>query len=388
MKGADSNDAAAVTSSALAAVARAQTEDSIGARDLTAIRRTLGLILLVSLTIAVYFAKELILPLLIGIILALTLSTPVRWLRRHGLPPVVAATALILVAGTLFVGSALLVAGPVSGWISEAPKIGAEIKVKLRSLASSVAVVQEASDRVEEIAVGTDPTVQKVALQTPGLLTVAVSNVMGVIATASVALFLALFLLASGDMFYLKLIDVFPRFGDKKRALRILYGIQESISRYLLTVIVINAVLAAVIGIGLWAIGMPQPLILALVAFLLNFLPFIGALLGTGLVAAVAIVSFDQLGHAALAPAIYIVASAVEGQFITPVILGRRLELNLVSVFVTVVFWGWLWGVAGVLMAVPFLVCLKVMCDHLEQLHSLGSFLSAASPASATEKTQ
>lgn len=141
----------------------------------------------------------------------------------------------------------------------------------------------------------------------------------------------------------------------------------------------INAALGLVIGAGMWAIGMPQPIVWALLAFFVNFLPYIGPLFGAGLAAAVAVVSFDHLGHAALAPAIYLAATSVEGQLITPVVLGRKLELNTVSVFVTVVFWGWLWGIAGGLMAVPFLVCVKVICDNVASLATLGSFLGAAS---------
>jgi predicted PurR-regulated permease PerM len=252
---------------------------------------------------------------------------------------------------------------------------------KLQTLASSVAVMKQASDQVDKITAGTsDPAVQKVAVQSPGLLTMAVSNLVSVLATTLVTLVLALFLLASGDLFYVKLIDAFPRFGDKKRALRIVYGIERNVSRYVLLVTAINAALGLVIGAGMWAIGMPQPAVWALFAFLVNFLPYIGPLSGAGLAAAVAVVSFDNLGHAALAPVIYLASTSIEGQFITPVILGRQLELNTVSVFVTVVFWGWLWGIAGALIAVPFLVCVKVFCDNVPSCNTLGSFLSAASP--------
>lgn len=351
--------------------------------DLAAIRRTVGLILLVLLTIGLYFAKEVILPLMIGTLLALALSPTVRWLHRLGLPPLVTATALILCLALMVSVFALVVSTPVSDWIADAPKLEAELQRKLRAVTSSVEVVQKASEEVDKLSAGTtDPTVQKVAVQSPGLLSVAVSNAVSVISTTLVTLVLALFLLASGDLFYVKVIEAFPRFGDKKRALRIIYGIERSVSRYLMLVILINAALGLVIGAGLWAIGMPRPAVWALVAFLVNFLPFIGPLLGAGLAAAVAIVSFDSLGHAALAPTVYLTATSIEGQFLTPVILGRQLELNTVSVFVTVVFWGWLWGIAGALMAVPFLVCLKVICDNVESLATLGNFLSAAPQAS------
>lgn len=359
----------------ICAVGRAMTD------DLPAIRRTLGLILLVLLVMGLYFAKDVILPLLMGTLLALTLSPLVRSLQRFGLAPVVTATALIAAVGILLAGAALLLSGPISVWLDDAPRLGAELRAKLQGFAASLQIVQQASKQVEDITNGVaDPNVQRVAMESPGLLTMAVSNVASVLATAVVTLVLALFLLASGDLFYVKLIDAFPRFGDKKRALRIVYGIERSVSRYLAVVTVINAVLGVVVGLGMWAVGMPQPVVWAVMTFVVNFLPYIGPLFGAGLVTAVAIVSFDSLGQAALAPIVYLTATTIEGQFVTPVLLGRHLELNTVSVFVTVVFWAWLWGIAGALMAVPFLVCLKVICDHVEALGTLGNFLGAAAP--------
>ncbi len=344
--------------------------------DLTAIRRSLGVILLVLRTIGFYFAKEVILPLLMGTLLALMLSPTVRSLHRLGLAPAVTATALVLALGAIVGGFALLASGPVSVWIDDARQLEEELGRKLKALTSSVAVMKEASDQVDQITSGSaDPAVQKVAVQSPGLLTLAVRYPVSILATTLV---LALFLLASDDLFYVKLIDAFPRFGDKKRALRIVYGIERNVSRDVLLVTTINAALGVAICAGMWAIGMPQPVVWALLAFFVNFLPHIGPLFGAGLAAAVAVVSFDHLGHAGLAPAIYLAMTSVEGQFIMPVFLGRKLELNTVSVFVTVVFWGWLWGIAGGLMAVPFLVCVKVICDNVASLATLGSFLGAA----------
>lgn len=353
--------------------------------DLSSSARTLNLILFVLVTMGLYFAKDVILPLLMGTLLALTLSPMVRSLHRRGIAPALSATAMITLLAALLAVAALLLSGPVATWISDAPQLGAELRQKLQSLTSSLAVMQEASSQVDELtAAAADPSVQRVSMEQPGLLTMAVSNVASIMATTLVTLVLALFLLSSGDLFYVKLIDAFPNFGDKKRALRIVFGIERSVSRYLLVVTSINFVLAIVIGLGMWAIGMSQPVVWAALSFFVNFLPYIGPLLGAGLAAAVAIVSFDSLGHAALAPIVYLTATSIEGQFVTPVILGRQLELNTVSVFVMLVFWGWLWGIAGALMAVPFLVCLKVICDNVVALNTLGSFLGAeASPVPA-----
>lgn len=347
-------------------------------RHLGAIRRLLELILLALLIIGLYFAKDVVLPFVMGGILALTLSPVVRALQRRGIAPPVTAVALILSLAVAIGGGAFAFSGPVSEWVSQAPRLEAQLRAKFVALTSSVEAVRNATERVDSItSETTDAGVQRVAIQSPGILTTAVTGAASVLSTIAVTLVLALFLLASGDMFYVKLIDAFPKFGDKKRALRIVYGIERGVSRYLFSVTLINAGLGVVVGIAMWLTGMPQPVVWGAVAFLFNFLPYIGPAVGVGLSAAVAIVTFDSLPHALLVPALFFAATVLEGQFITPILLGRRLELNTVAVFVTLVFWGWLWGIAGALMAMPFLVCLKVVCDNVAPLRTLGNFLSA-----------
>ena len=198
--------------------------------------------------------------------------------------------------------------------------------------------------------------------------------------TVAVALVLALFLLASGDMFYLKLVQSFQTFTGKKRALKAVYDVERRVSRYLLTITIINAGLGISVGLYLFALGLPVPYVWGLAAFLLNFLPYIGGVIGAVLVGAYAIASFDSLGYAILAPIGYQILTGVEGQFITPYLVGRRLELNTVAVFLTVVFWGWLWGIAGALVAVPFLVVFKVICENVTALNMIGHFLDKSSP--------
>ena len=354
---------------------------TIRLNHLVAIRRSLGLILLVLIVMGLYFARDAVLPLMAGLLLALTLSPAVRALQRIGVSPPVTATALILAVSALMAVAAFLLSGPIADWINQAPELGAQLRQRLRSILSSFEAVQNASEQVSALTTDAkDPTVQRVTVQSPGLLSSAMGSVASVLTTATVTLVLALFLLASGDLFYIKLIEAFPRFGDKKRALRIVYGIEQRVSRYLLSVTIINAGLGVVIGLAMWGAGMPSPLVWAIVAFFLNFLPYIGAVAGIVLSAAVALVHFDHLSQALLVPALYMGAAAIEGQFVTPIVLGRRLELNTVSVFVTVIFWGWLWGIAGALIAVPFLVCLKVVCDNVEGMQVLGNFLGVRDP--------
>lgn len=348
-------------------------------RQLVAIRRYVAIIAFISAGMALYFAKQVVLPFILAMLLALTLSPVTRALARHGIPPIVTALVLISGVAAFVAAGAYLLSGPVSEWIEDAPRIQRELTVRLSEITESIRSVREASENVEDMAAAaTDSDVVKVAIEQPGILTSAALDVAAFATTALVALVLALFLLASGDMFHVKLVEAFPRFGDKKRALKIAYGIEQSISSYLLSITLINAGLGLAVGAGLWLIGMPQAPVWGVLAFLLNFLPYVGAVAGVAMCGAVALVSFDALGYALLAPAYYLLATSIEGQLVTPVLVGRRLELNAVSVLATVVFWAWLWGFAGALTAVPFLVCLKVTCDHVPSLSTLGSFLGSS----------
>jgi predicted PurR-regulated permease PerM len=166
-----------------------------------------------------------------------------------------------------------------------------------------------------------------------------------------------------------------PTFGDKRRAIAITGDIQRQTSRYLLTITLINAGLGVAQGIAMYFVGLPNPLLWGVMAFVLNFIPYVGALLGAGVVGLVALISFDSMTHAAVAPLVYLALTAVEGQVVTPSVLGRSLVLNPLVIFVAVMFWGWLWGVPGALMAVPLLVVLKAICDNVESWGALGEFI-------------
>ncbi|WOI56772.1 AI-2E family transporter [Palleronia sp. LCG004] len=348
-------------------------------RQLVKIRRLLITLVLFASVLACFFAKDVLLPVILGLMLALTLSPIVRGAGRIGVPAPVSAALLVITFGTAIAAGGYAASGPVGSWLSEAPELGQELRIKLRGLLASVERVKQASEEVGGIAEQAGSgEVQRVAIEQPGILNSAVSSAASAGTTLVVALVLALFILSAGDMFRVKLVETMPRLSEKKRAVKILYGVERAISQYLLTITLINAGL----GLAVWGLmalaGLPKAYIWGIVAFTFNFLPFIGAVAGVILVAMYSILTFDMLGQAIIPPLLYLAATSLEGQIITPSILGRRLELNTVSVFVTVVFWGWLWGIAGALMAVPFLVIVKVACDNVETLRTLGKFLGGA----------
>jgi predicted PurR-regulated permease PerM len=330
---------------------------------------------------ALYYGKDILLPIALAFMLTLTLSPVVRYLARFHIPEV--ASALIIVLGVVGGSAAGIyyLSGPVSGWIDGAPQTGRQIRAKIEAMRGPVDAAVNASKQVEEMTTGSaDPTVQKVVVQQPGLIARVAGGAVALGSTAGITIVLLFFLLASGRLFYEKLVRILPTLTEKKRAIRIVYTVEEEVSAYLLTITVINAGLGVVIGGVMWSLDMPNPILWGVMAAALNFIPYVGALVGICVVAIVALVSFETPGVALLPPALYFICTVVEGQFITPAVLGKRLEMNTAAVFLAVAVWGWLWGVLGALMAVPILVSLRVLCDHIESLSSLGEFLGGRVP--------
>ena len=336
------------------------------------------IILLVS---GLYLARDILLPIALAFMLTLTLSPVVRYLARFRIPEVVSALLIVLaVVGSTAVGVYYL-SGPISGWIDGAPQTGRLIRAKIEAMRAPVDAAVNASKQVEEITSNSsDPTVQKVVVQQPGLFARAAGGAVSLGSTAGITIVLLFFLLASGRLFYEKLVRILPTMTEKKRAIRVVHAVEDEVSVYLLTITLINAGLGVVIAGVMWASGMPNAILWGVMAAALNFVPYVGALVGVAVVAVVALVSFDSPGIVLLVPALYFACTVIEGQFITPALLGRRLEMNTVAVFLSVAIWGWLWGVLGALMAVPLLVSLRVLCDHFEGLSGLGEFLAGPIP--------
>jgi predicted PurR-regulated permease PerM len=194
------------------------------------------------------------------------------------------------------------------------------------------------------------------------------------------------FLLASNRMLYEKLVRASPKLKDKKKSISIVYHIENIVSKYLLTITMINAGFGLTIGIVMWLLGMPSPVMWGVAGFFLNYLPFVGSAVGTISAGLVALVSFDSIWWALIPPLAYFSITTTEGQFITPAILGHRLELNPVAILTSIAFWGFLWGVAGVILAVPILIVMKVFSDNIEAMSGVGEFLSGSPPPLEAEE--
>ena len=325
-----------------------------------------------------YFAQSLLLPVVLAGLFSLILSPVVRWFFRRGIPePVTAFVLVFSMSASVFAGGYWLSA-PISHWIDDTPRIEKRLRLKLAEMAGTIENIQEAQRKVEK-ATQRDPksNVQEVVVKEPNLLSQAARGAPELFGGIGLTVVLLLLMLASGDMFYEKLIKALPTFKDKKRGLRIAKDIEREISRYLLTVFVINVCLGICIAIGLSFTDMPNPVLWGLAATLLNFVPYLGALVGIGIVGIVSLVSLPTLGAALVPPAIYMACTAIEGQLVTPSLVGRRLQINSVAVFLAIAFWGWMWGAVGIFIAVPVLIIVKVLSHHVDGLGWLSEFLGA-----------
>jgi predicted PurR-regulated permease PerM len=337
---------------------------------------------------ALYFAKAFFMPVILAFLLALTLTPIVRFLRKRGIPEALSATLLVILSLFFVVSAGYLLSGPVIDLINNTSSIGQQLTERLAQLRRPFEKIMQISHQLEGLTETTqEPGIQRVAVAQSGILSSAASNLLSAGTSFTIIFVLSLFLLASGTMFYEKIIQSFASLSEKKRALRVVYDVESEISHYLLTVTIINAGLGTVIGLGLWALGMPNPLVWGAAAALLNFLPYVGALMTIMLVTVIALISFDTISYALLAPAFVLLCDIVEGQFVTPMVVGRRLEINAVAIFIAIAFWSWLWGFVGALMAVPLLVVIKVFCDHFDGLTHVGNFLAAQQTAVVEDET-
>ncbi|NDV88090.1 AI-2E family transporter [Aurantimonas aggregata] len=341
---------------------------------------------------ALYFAASFVLPVIIALLFALVLSPVVRFLRRR-LKIWEPVSAFVLVIGTLatLISGFYMLSDPITKIVGDAPRYVEAVDAQMRSVQERIdrlrSAQQQAETTVEEQTPDTaeEEEPQEVVVRNPDLLDSATTALPQVGASIAFALVFLFFLLASGDLFYQKLIKSMPTLSDKKRALHIAHDIERELSRYLFTITMINIGLGIAVGTSLWWVGMPTPVIFGALATLLNFIPYIGSLLGIALVGVIALAEFGNLG-AALAPVLlYLACTTLEGQFVTPLVVGRRLEMNAAAIFLAVAFWGWIWGVVGMFLAVPVMVAIKVFASYIEPLGPLGDFLSVESKASTSD---
>ncbi len=333
-------------------------------------------IFLILLFGALKFASEFFVPVVLALLLKFLFASIVRQLSRIRVPePVSAALVLLALLGTVGFGIYQL-AAPASDWMNKFPQTLREVESKLGPFKRSVQKVTQASQEVEKLTDVGGERAQKVEVKRASIGASLLEPTQAFLVGAGLTLILLFFLLASGDLFLRKLVSVLTSLHDKKLAVEISHQIEHDISKYLLAITVINAVFGAAIATAMYFLGLPNPILWGVMAGFLHYIPFLGAMVGISVVTLVALVTLQSIGLIALVPLSYLGLNLLEEYIVLPLVLGRRLAMNPVVIFVWLIFWGWLWGVPGALMAVPLLAILKIVCEHVESLSPVAEFLA------------
>jgi len=327
----------------------------------------------------IYFTRSVLLPLVLALMLSYLLRPVVRALARAKIPPPVSAAVLLVSLLALFGYAVSALATPVAGWLEKAPYSMKQLQWKLAPLKHPFQKVAQASGEIEKLATsnttsGKQPTAVEIQRH-PIAETLFLRTPEFVFSTALV-LILLFFLLAYDGVFLGKLIKLLPTLSDKKRAVAIAVDVEEHVSRYLFTQTLINIGLGTVIGTTFGLLGLRNPIMWGVMVAVLNFVPYLGALTGIICITLGAILSFDSLSYAMIFPAVYLGFATLEGNLITPYIMGRSLTLNPVMILLSLTFWGWMWGIAGIILAVPILAAFKIFCAHIKPMDALAEFLS------------
>jgi predicted PurR-regulated permease PerM len=279
---------------------------------------------------------------------------------RYGVPSIVSAIVLWLLVVVVFYGVIVLLSAPVVDWIGKAPDIGRNIQEKLRVLDRPLAAMQEMRN-----ALLPSDTKGGLGFDIVSIVQPAVTIVTPAIGQTFIFFGTLFFMLLGRTRLRRVLVAFFDDRDARLRTLKIMNDIEHNLTGYLSMVAIINFVVGLAAGAIAWLVGLPDPLAWAVLGFILNFIPYIGALIMEAALFFVGLVTFPTLTYALVAPLLYVVFATLEGHFITPSIVGRRLTLNPLTVFLSLVFWTWLWGPVGAFLAVPLLIVGLVAVGHL-----------------------
>jgi len=335
----------------------------------------LGGLFVLALLTAAYVAREIVLPFVFAIILKLLLQPALRILERVHVPRMLAALLLILALFGTIIGLGTAISGPARTWAAKLPEGIPRLQERLSFMREPIDTLQRFLQQVEDFgATGPSPNA---AASAPGstLLTTLFTGTRNFASGFFTTVLFLFFLLVSGDIFLLRLVEILPRFSSKRQVVEISQQVESDISAYLVTITTMNAAVGIAMALAMWLTGVGDPILWGTVAFLLNYVPILGPALGVLIFLFAGLLTIDSLWQALLPAALYLAFHLIEGETVTPMLLAKRFTLNPVLVIISLVFWFWMWGIPGAILSVPMLAIAKIICDGVRPLAALGHFL-------------
>jgi len=340
-----------------------------------------GLFIL-ALLAALYAASAIILPIVLAIILKLLLQPFVRMLARVRVPRALGALLAIVLLVISIAALVSGIAGPGSSWAAKLPNAIPQVQEKLAFLQRPLASAQWMMKQVQGIVPDGGSGAPAGAPAAPAAPAVHF-DLLGVLFTSTAAILTGLFttllvlfyLLVSGEIFLRRIVEILPTFGNKRQAVETSLHIEQDISVYLVTVTLINIAVGLCTICIMWACGVANPLLWGVVALLLNYVPIMGPTVGIVIFMMAGVVSLGVNWWALLPVGLYFGVHLIEGEFVTPLLVARRFTINPVAIILALIFWYWMWGVAGVILAVPMLAITKIVCDDIRPFRAFGHLL-------------
>lgn len=327
-------------------------------------------------------AQALMVPVALAVVLTFVLATPVRLMRNRGIPEVYGAFVLVMALIAVMGVIASTVIGPATQWWERAPATVDQLVAQFDRLRATIPILAppEApapAGRPRPPAPASDPLKERLASESLALTGAVIGRIVSFSVSAAAMVILLYFLLSSEHWMLARTVEAIPR--RRARAL-LLLGVrsaQREIGRFLGTLTIINVGVAVVTGLAMTAIGLPNPVLWGTVAGVLNFIPYIGPIIITGMLLLAGVASFDSAGLILAPGGAFLAIHAVESNFISPWLMGRRLALSRVSIFLSVMFWGWIWGIVGAMIAVPVLIGLRSASRYNRRLRWLGVYMKS-----------
>ena len=337
----------------------------------------MGIFVILAIT-ALKVGSALVLPIVVSVLLALLLTSPLAWLKKRRIPEPAGAGILIFGSVIMFIVSLWFLADPAVEWMAQAPKNLAKAEQRLRAISRPLQTIQQTAAKVDDATTpaGSDAT-PVVQLAKPGVLQQISGGSINFAANAVGVIFLSYFLLAAAPLFRRKLAMVLPTRAERSQVEEVVQEIETHMSHYLWLSTVINTIVGLLTWAMLALLGYPNAVLWGAIAGILNYIPYVGALATIAVIAFAGLVSFPNANQALYGAGGFFVINMLESNLITPALLGRKLPLNAAALFLGLMFFGWMWGITGAVLAVPLTVMVQVVCARIPAVQPFAVFLDS-----------
>ena len=353
---------------------------------------TLSVLAAIAGILMLQYAQPVLIPVVVAVLISYVLAPVVDGMARRGVPRGLGSTiVIVLLCGAVGTGLFTLT-GQAMAIVEKVPEAARRMADQMERKgrgkpAGAIEKVQEAAKEVQqaaEAASAPEPVpsgVQRVQIVEPAFAArdYVWAGGMGLVALAgqtAMVLFLVFFLLVTGDLFKRKLVKIAgPTLTKKKITVQIMDEINAQISNFLVVQVITSAIVGVATAAALWWLGVEQYLVWGLIAGIFNSIPYVGPILVSGALAVIAFMQFNDVTRTVYVAGTTLVITSLEGWLLTPVLMSRAAQMNPVAIFVGLLFWSWVWGVMGTILAVPMLMMVKAVCDRVEDLQPLGELL-------------